>query len=170
LLAGLAAACRTGPLEPGETTGFGDLAQHTDGPSGPDDATYDARVLPTNLLRVVVFKRSSSENVCAWLILVASPNVNEHFTAPPGWLLESAAMVPYRADCFTIEPPTSASWPADATGEVSFRSQREIQPCALDMDATMVADLTANMLPRPADIAAQTAFDFKNLTVDGACP
>ena len=152
-------ACRTELLETAEP--IADL---------PANGTYSARMLATNLERLVVFEQSEAADVCAWIIAATSRNSNFGFTAPLGWIVESGSINRFRADCFKLEPFSADFWSAEGTGALTYDGvDASALPCAVNVHGQILAYLSENMVMRPVGIAEKVRFDVDQLPVVGAC-
>jgi hypothetical protein len=163
-LLGALGGCTGGALEIPDDDGHA--------PDQGNDGTYDARLLTTNLGRIVISKRDTARGVCTWILIAQSRNALDTITTPAGWVEESASINTEAATCFTLQPLAPGFWPAEGQGAITFgaKTGTDAIPCTLSVHVTLAADLTAQGLQRPAGISSQERFDAEGLAVDGLCP
>jgi hypothetical protein len=151
--------CRTEPF-------FVDM-----GPATPmiTDQMYEAHVLATDAERIGIFERSPEGGFCAYVVIVSDRNMTQGFATPPGWSAEHEWYLPYRDDCFALDPFSVDGWGAEAIGAITFGTVQNGTPCTLSIHAQSASHLTEQGATRPANIVANVDFDADNLAVHNAC-
>jgi hypothetical protein len=135
----------------------------SDGESGSttgttDDAEYRAVAIPGGLDRIRISKRHTSEDLCAWIVLVFPAGAPGAFdvATPEDWAVEGVAISDSARACDSDNPDMfGAEAATDASGAIEFGEPGVVYPCLVTVD---VEAAFAGMLPGvpPTDTFAAT--------------